>query len=205
MPNMRFEQQLGGRVAGLDEAGRGPWAGPVVASAVVLNLRYMSVKLLAALDDSKRLKPLQRENLFAALADCADIGIGQADVAEIDSFNILKATFLAMARAIEKLQAVDHAIVDGNQIPLLGCSITPLVRGDGISASVAAASIVAKVTRDRLMTRLATEHPGYGWETNMGYGTPAHRTAIARLGLTRHHRCSFSPIAMFLQAKHDTT
>ncbi len=198
MPDMNLERQLGGRVAGIDEAGRGPWAGPVVVAAVVLDSTRLSVELLGALDDSKKLQPAVRESLFTALRDCADIGIGQAEVAEIDSLNILQATFRAMERAMAALQGVDHVIVDGNRGPLLSCPVTLLVKGDGLSASVAAASIVAKVTRDRLMACLAAEHPGYGWETNKGYGTPAHRAALARLGLTPHHRCSFAPVAACL-------
>ena len=128
------------------------------------------------------------------------MGIGLAEVAEIDSLNILRATLLAMTRAVAGLgpAVVDHALVDGNQAPLLACPVTIVVGGDGISASIAAASIVAKVTRDRLMRRLALEYPGYGWETNKGYGTPAHRAALARLGVTPHHRRSFAPVAAHL-------
>ncbi|VBB68817.1 Ribonuclease HII [invertebrate metagenome] len=193
VPDINIERRLGGRVAGLDEVGRGALAGPVVAAAVVLHLGRLPAQLLATLDDSKRLSLAQRESLFAALTDTdyADIGTGQADVAEIDALNILKATFLAMTRAIGTLRGVDYAIVDGNQAPALRCPAFPLVKGDRLSVSIAAASIVAKVTRDRLMMRLAEGHPGYRWERNVGYGTPAHRAAIAKLGLTPHHRRSF--------------
>ncbi|KAF0114399.1 MAG: ribonuclease HII [Rhodospirillaceae bacterium] len=200
MPDLILEQRLGGRVVGIDEAGRGPWAGPVVAAAVVLDPLHLPATVLAALDDSKKLSPRRREALYAALQEGAGMGIGLAEVAEIDSLNILRATLLAMARAVAGLgsAAVDHALVDGNQAPLLACPVTTVVGGDGISASIAAASIVAKVTRDRLMQRLALEYPGYGWETNKGYGTPAHRAALARLGVTPHHRRSFAPVAAHL-------
>ena len=191
MPNLSLELQLGGRVAGIDEVGRGSLAGPVVAAAVVLNVVSLPIQLLAALDDSKRLRPPKREALLTALTAGADIGIGHADVAEIEARNILQATFLAMARAVGMLGIVDYAIIDGNSIPKLPVPALSLVKGDGFSASIAAASIVAKVTRDRLMKRLAVAHPGYGWETNVGYGTIAHLNAIDTLGLTPHHRRSF--------------
>ncbi len=192
MPTLILERQLGGRVAGLDEVGRGSLAGPVIAAAVVLNVASLPMSLLSEIDDSKRLMPKKREGLLTALTACADIGIGHADVAEIDARNILQATFLAMARAIDMLRGVDYAIIDGKNVPPLSCSVIPLVKGDSFSASIAAASIVAKVTRDRLMRRLAAVHPGYGWETNVGYGTTAHLNAMKKLGITPHHRRSFA-------------
>lgn len=194
MPNMSLERQLGGRVAGIDEVGRGSLAGPVVAAAVVLNPESLPREILAALDDSKKVRPPKREGILTALTDCADIdiGIGHADVAEIDSCNILQATFRAMARALDMLGIVDYAIIDGKNTFHLPCKgVLPLVKGDCFSASIAAASIVAKVTRDRLMRCLAAANPGYGWETNVGYGTTAHLNAMKNLGLTRHHRRSF--------------
>ncbi len=191
MPTLSLERQLGGRVAGIDEVGRGSLAGPVIAAAVVLNVASLPMQLLADIDDSKRLRPQKREALLTSLTACADIGIGHADVAEIDAHNILQATFLAMARAIGMLGVVDSAIVDGKYAPSLPCSVIPLVKGDSCAASIAAASIVAKVTRDRLMRRMAAVHPGYGWETNVGYGTTSHLKAINKLGLTPHHRRSF--------------
>jgi ribonuclease HII len=123
------------------------------------------------------------------------IGVGRAEVHEIDSLNILNATFRAMERAVAALgRIVTHALVDGNRPPKLSCEIQCIVEGDGKSLSIAAASVIAKVTRDRVMTELAAQHPGYGWETNMGYGTAAHYEGLARLGVTPHHRRSFAPV-----------
>jgi ribonuclease HII len=195
MPDYRIEQTCPAPVAGIDEAGRGPLAGPVVAAAVILDVAQMKAIGRLGLDDSKKLVRAKREALFAALPECALIGIGEASVAEIDNLNILNATFLAMRRAVDALAVPpSHLLVDGNQTPktLSHFSVTPLVRGDGRSLSIAAASIVAKVTRDRIMARLAEDHPGYGWERNAGYGTEAHRRAIAAYGFTPHHRRSFN-------------
>lgn len=196
MPDLSLEGKLGGRVAGIDEVGCGSLAGPVVAASVVINTTDLPIDFLAALDDSKKLRPIKREALFTALVNSVNVGVGQASVAEIDSLNIRKATFLAMMRSIENLtgDTVDHAIVDGCLAPTLYCRTTTLIKGDQISASVAAASIVAKVTRDHLMLRLAKEYPGYGWETNKGYGTQQHLSAITSLGITPFHRRSFAPI-----------
>lgn len=201
-PSFRFERAVLKRlpdaiVAGVDEAGRGPLAGPVTAGAVILDLKKTPRALRDGLDDSKKLTAERREELYAMLCGCgaAVIGVGQADVHEIDSINILNAALRAMERAIDSLgRMVTVALVDGNRPPKLACEVETIVEGDGKSLSIAAASIVAKVTRDRIMTSLAKAHPGYGWETNMGYGTPAHYDGIARLGVTVHHRRSFAPI-----------
>jgi ribonuclease HII len=195
-PDFSFEERLPGIVCGIDEVGRGPLAGPVVAAAVVLP-RLLPATLCDHLDDSKKLSAKARERLFAIIMDCAQVGIGEASVAEIDRINILKATFLAMGRAFAALSrrtTVDHALVDGNQTPPLPVPVRCLVKGDSRSFSIAAASVVAKVTRDRQMTALADAFPGYGWDRNAGYGTAAHRQAMARLGLTPHHRRSFGRI-----------
>jgi ribonuclease HII len=195
VPDLTHEQRLGGVVAGIDEAGRGPLAGPVVAAAVVLPARLPAI-LTERLDDSKKLTATRREALYEVIAGCAAVGVGIADVDEIDRINILRATFAAMGRALTGLgMAVDVALVDGNQKPPLACRVECLVGGDGLSLSIAAASIIAKVTRDRLMLRLAEQFPGYGWERNMGYGTAEHRAALTRLGPTPHHRRSFAPVA----------
>jgi ribonuclease HII len=185
-----------GIVAGLDEVGRGPLAGPVFACALVLP-DDLAPDLAGAIDDSKRLAPARRAELAAALERVARIGLGQASPAEIDRLNILEATFLAMRRAVAALGAPppDHALVDGNRAPNLACPATALVGGDARCLSIAAASIVAKVRRDRLMATLAERHPGYGWERNAGYGTQEHLAALARLGATPHHRRSFAPVA----------
>jgi ribonuclease HII len=196
MPHYRIESQAGGRVAGIDEAGRGPLAGPVVAAAVVLPRRVPRA-LATLLDDSKKLTPDARLAAYAALRAAAvvEIGVGAASVAEIDRLNILHASLLAMRRAVARLPSLpDLALVDGNQPPTLACTVRCIVGGDAECLSIAAASIVAKVLRDRLMARLALRCPGYGWEANAGYATPAHRAALARLGPTRHHRPGFGTV-----------
>jgi ribonuclease HII len=196
MPSREMELAAGGRVAGVDEAGRGPLAGPVVAAAVVLG-RRVPRKLAAMLDDSKKLTPQQRLAAFVALrASTAEIGVGAASVAEILRLNILHASMLAMRRAVDRLGiAPDLALVDGNYPPKLSCAVRCVVGGDALCLSIAAASIVAKVIRDRAMMRLATRFPGYGWETNVGYATVLHREALVRLGATRHHREMFASVA----------
>lgn len=191
MPDYSLESKAGGRVAGIDEAGRGPWAGPVVAAAVILD----AARIPAGLDDSKKLKAARREALLDAIRATAKVGVGIAGVAEIDRLNILQATFLAMRRALDDLGEVpDLALVDGNRPPKLPCPVQCVVKGDATSLSIAAASIVAKVTRDRIMAGLAADFPGYGWESNAGYGTPDHQEALRRLGVTPHHRRSFAPV-----------
>ena len=178
-------------MAGIDEAGRGPWAGPVVAAAVILD----AARIPVGLDDSKKLKAARREALLEEIHATARVGIGTAEVAEIDRLNILQATFLAMRRALDDLGEVPElALVDGNRPPKLPCRVQCVVKGDATSFSIAAASIVAKVTRDRIMAGLAADFPGYGWESNAGYGTPDHQEALRRLGVTPHHRKSFAPV-----------
>jgi ribonuclease HII len=196
MPSYRLERAAGcSPVAGIDEAGRGPLAGPVVAAAVVLDFLALPRKLARRLDDSKLLEREEREELFGLIPDYAMVGVGEASVDEIDSINILQASLLAMRRALAALPSVPAmALIDGNQLPALPCPAQAVVGGDGRSLSIAAASIIAKVTRDRLMNTLAEQHPGYGWETNVGYGTPEHLQALVRLGVTPHHRRSFRPV-----------
>ena len=188
-----------GLVVGVDEAGRGPLAGPVMAGAVVF-LRRPPAALAALLDDSKRLTEAQRDIAFAALRKAAlagmiDCGVGAASAAEIGAVNILRATHLAMARAVARLKRVpDLALVDGNQPPRLPCTVRCVVKGDAISLSIAAASILAKVVRDRAMTRLDPRWPGYGFARHAGYPTAAHLAALARLGPCPHHRRGFAPV-----------
>jgi ribonuclease HII len=195
MPDRAHERRIGGIVAGVDEVGRGPLAGPVLAAAVILPAR-LPRKLLAILDDSKKMTAANRELALLGLrAGGAAIAIGAASVTEIAELNILHAAMLAMRRAIHRLpQIPDHVLVDGNRPP--GCRIpcTPIIGGDGISLSIAAASIAAKVVRDALMTRLALRYPGYGWATNAGYAAAAHREAILALGATPHHRMAFGEL-----------
>lgn len=195
MPDFSRELALGGRVAGVDEVGRGPLAGPVLAAAVVLpaNLPASIAKLL---DDSKKLSAPKRALALRALRESgAEISLGAASVAEIYRLNILQASFLAMRRAVSGLPAVpDHALVDGNKNPGLNIPCTTLVGGDGLSLSIAAASIVAKETRDKLMQRLALRYPAYGWEKNAGYAASLHRAAIIAHGASPHHRRGFGPL-----------
>ncbi len=193
MPDFVLEGRSGGRVAGVDEAGRGPLAGPVLAAAVVFQ-GPPPAPLAALIDDSKRLRRSAREVAFRALTDYApvEIGVGAASVAEIAALNILGATLLAMRRAVARLPAPpDLALIDGNVLPILACPARAVVGGDALCLSIAAASIIAKVLRDRAMTRLSSRFPGYGWAENAGYATPGHRQAIGRLGATRHHRMGF--------------
>jgi ribonuclease HII len=194
-----------GTVAGIDEVGRGPLAGPVLAAAVVFTDRALPAEL-AALDDSKRLNAATREHLAAALWAWpgARIGLGAASVREIGARNILGATHLAMARALARLRLpVDVALVDGNRAPALPCAVRCVVGGDARSLSIAAASVVAKVLRDRLMAGLDPRWPGYGWAHNAGYPTAAHRAALARLGRTPHHRPGFAPVDAAMEAALD--
>jgi ribonuclease HII len=204
MPDFALERCCEGVVCGIDEAGRGPLAGPVVAAAVILERRRLPKALRLGLDDSKKLTLDQREEFSLLLERCvrdgvARIGLGAASVAEIDRRNILQATLAAIGRAVAALGiAPDIALVDGNVPPALPCAVRTVIGGDGLSLSIAAASVVAKVTRDRLMRRLALRYGGYGWETNVGYGTPEHQEALKTLGYTPHHRRSFAPLQLCL-------
>jgi ribonuclease HII len=183
-------------VCGVDEAGRGPLAGPVVAAAVILDRG----RIPKGLNDSKQLDEDTREELFPRIHEMAvAVGVGEASVGEIDLVNIRQATHLAMARAVRALSVAAHyALVDGNDAPALPCKCDTLVGGDGRSLSIAAASIIAKVTRDRMMVRLHDEHPGYNWRSNKGYGTPDHYSGLKLHGVTVHHRRSYAPIRELL-------
>jgi ribonuclease HII len=197
MISFDFEDRHAGLVAGVDEAGRGPWAGPVVAAAVILD----RAQLPPGLNDSKKLSEAARERLFDPIMASSRHGIGMASVAEIDSLNIRWATMLAMERAVAALGvAPGHVLVDGNRLPRWGHAATAIIKGDALSLSIAAASILAKVTRDRLMQQLDAECPGYGWARNKGYGTADHARALATLGVTAHHRRSYAPIRKYLTA-----
>lgn len=192
------------RVCGIDEVGRGPLAGPVTAAAVWLDPDNIPV----GLNDSKRLTATRRVALDAEIRAHAEVSVAHASVEEIDEINILRASHLAMQRAISGLaRPADFALIDGSLIPRgITISAAPLVKGDARSLSISAASIVAKVCRDRLMVGLAQQHPGYGWETNAGYGTPAHLAALRHLGVTPYHRRSFAPVHNILyQEKTITT
>ena len=201
-PTFIHEKRIGGRVAGIDEAGRGPLAGPVVAAAVIFRVEKLPRSLSGAIDDSKKLSEAKRETAFDELrahakAGTLVFGIGAASVAEIDRINILRATHLAMRRALLRLPFMpDAALIDGNQLPRdLPCPAEGLVKGDAKSLSIAAASILAKVTRDRVMARLDVLYPVYGWGSNKGYGAATHIESIAVHGPSPHHRLSFAPLA----------
>jgi ribonuclease HII len=204
MPHYIYESRLlktmEGPIAGVDEAGRGPLAGPVVAAAVILR----HGKIPKGLNDSKQLSEEAREEFFPRIMDMAiAVGVGEASVDEIDLINIRQATHLAMARAVRALSvSAMFALVDGNDAPALPCPCDTLVDGDARSVSIAAASIIAKVTRDRMMAVLHEEHPHYGWIANKGYSTPKHLAALAEHGPCGHHRRSFAPVHNILYPQH---
>lgn len=185
-------------VAGVDEAGRGPLAGPVVAAAVILDPDHIP----AGLNDSKKLSGRARDALFAEILATADIGVGVADVARIDEMNILQATMWAMAEAIADLEyRPDLALIDGNRCPKLNCAANAVVKGDAKAFSIAAASIVAKVTRDRIMLALDRKIPEYGFARHKGYGTAFHLEMLKLHGATPHHRRSFAPVRKAFAAR----
>ncbi len=196
MPDFTHEAAHGGRVAGVDEVGRGPLAGPVLAAAVVFPWG-VPPGLAPLLDDSKRLTADARETAFAAMlaSGAAEIAVGAASVCEIARLNILHAAMLAMVRAVARLPVIpDLVLVDGNRPPALPCPARCIIGGDRLSFSIAAASIAAKVTRDRLMVALHGRYPGYGWAANKGYATAGHRAALERLGPSLHHRTGFGAV-----------
>ncbi|MCG3268566.1 ribonuclease HII [Yoonia sp. I 8.24] len=195
-PDYIFEQAALARgfsaIAGVDEVGRGPLAGPVVAAAVILDPENIP----AGLNDSKKLTAKKRDALYDAIMDAAEVSLAQATVAEIDEHNILRASHIAMVRAIAGLaRPADHTLIDGNLVPRgLDISNETIIKGDGRSLSIAAASVIAKVWRDRHMVDLAQQYPGYGWEKNAGYPTAVHKSGLVELGVTPHHRRSFKPV-----------
>ncbi len=207
MPDFTYEEQafLDGftPVVGVDEAGRGSWAGPVVACAVILDPKVSPTELIAGLDDSKRISKKKRDKLNHLLTSSASIGVGVSSVEEIDRLNILQATFVAMKRSIENLGISPGMIlVDGNTLPDWPYNSRPIIKGDSRSLSIAAASIVAKVSRDRMMTNLANNYPEYGWERNAGYGTKLQQQALSEHGFTKHHRLSFKPVLRFSGSRY---
>lgn len=197
MPSMTHLMPFG-PVCGIDEAGRGPWAGPVLAAAVILPKE--SHRFLRYINDSKKLSAKKREALFHLIMETCYVGIGHASVTEIDTLNILQATMLAMSRAFSTLPVQPvMALVDGNRAPLLPCHTRPIIGGDARHKAIGAASIIAKVTRDRLMQELCDDFPGYNWKSNAGYGTKCHQQGLTELGPTIHHRQSFAPIRSLMK------
>jgi ribonuclease HII len=197
-PTLAFESPHAAKsliVCGIDEAGRGPWAGPVVAAAVILDIQAIP----PGLDDSKKLTAARREALFDPIVQSAMVGVGIISAARIDAINILRATHEAMQRAVANLGIAPHiALVDGNRAPPLPCRVETIVSGDGKSLSIAAASIIAKVTRDRIMHELDRQYPDYAFAAHKGYGTAAHAAALMRHGPCPEHRKSFAPIRVLL-------
>ncbi|WP_419903741.1 ribonuclease HII [Kiloniella sp.] len=199
----KFERELklkNAVIVGTDEVGRGPWAGPVVAAAAWLDRKKIPRKLRSMLDDSKKLSLKKRHYINETLQELnqtgtVQIALGEASVEEIDEINILQASMLAMQRAISDLPlSPDAALIDGNRLPKLSIPAKAIVKGDSISLSIAAASVIAKVNRDHQMQKLSIQYPGYGWERNQGYGTAEHRAALLDLGVTPAHRRTFRPI-----------
>ena len=208
MPDWSEEDKFDGLVAGIDEAGRGPWVGPVVAGAVVFLKKEIHPGLLKSLNDSKKLSAKKREELYELIVQESKVGnlcygIGESSAKEIDDINILQATFNAMRRAVDNLSVVPNvALIDGNQTPKpFKCTVKTVVKGDSISMSIAAASIVAKVYRDNLLKDLALKYPQYGFEKNAGYGTKVHIEALKTFGVTPEHRMSYKPVAEMLKNK----
>ena len=206
MPDLTHEIAAGchaGKIiCGVDEVGRGPLAGPVMAAAAILPPAGLPPAIAAKIQDSKKLTPRQREDLFPALTSLCAHAVAEATMEEIARLNILWASMLAMQRAVAALAPPPHhALIDGNRCPRLPCPAQAIVGGDNHSLSIAVASIIAKVTRDRFMARLAAQYPAYGWEQNAGYGTRHHINALKNHGPTPWHRDSFAPVLKILNAK----
>ena len=198
MPDNLIERALGWPlklIAGIDEAGRGPWAGPVVSAVVVLNEKNIP----DGLNDSKKISEKKRLSLYSSIYNFHSVGVGISSIEEIDRMNVLQATFLSMNRAVEDLNPQpEYILVDGNLDPGLNFKTKCIIKGDSISISIAAASVIAKVTRDNLMLKLDKEFPNYNWKKNKGYGTAEHRNALELHGPCKYHRKSFSPINKML-------
>lgn len=199
-PDFSIEDGVAGPVCGLDEVGRGPLAGPVVAACVYIPEEKRNLGFVSEIRDSKKLLPAKLEKLFDLISEHFTWGISEISPQEIDEINILQASMKAMTHAHQNMRfLVAHALVDGNRCPALPCVATPVIKGDSISVSIAAASILAKVTRDRMMHKLSEIHPYYGWERNVGYPTAEHLGGINAHGITAHHRKSYGPVRNFIE------
>ena len=198
-PDFSIEDQYSGTVCGLDEVGRGPLAGPVVAACVIIPRDARHHDFISDIRDSKKLSFKKLEYLNDKIIEHFPHAITEISPQEIDEINILQASLKAMRVAYEMLKDIDHALVDGNKAPKLPCPVTTVVKGDAKSVTIAAASIIAKVYRDRIMTRLALEYPHYGWERNAGYPAPGHLAALQVHGITPHHRKSYAPVRRLLE------
>ncbi len=207
MTDFSYESKHQGIVCGLDEVGRGPLAGPVVAGGVIIPEDKRELDFIADINDSKKLSKKKREYLYDKIMEHFPCTIIEISPQEIDEINILQASLKAMKLACEELLLSSrmnvrdlnfHALVDGNKAPALACTFTAVIKGDSKSKSIAAASIIAKVHRDRIMKKLDKEHPHYGWANNSGYPTAQHRAAIEQFGITEHHRKSFKPVRLFI-------
>ena len=205
MPDFKIEESCPATdlIFGFDEAGRGPWCGPVVAACVCWPNKQIDPELAIAINDSKKLSAKKREVLFPKIMNSnALVGIGRASAEEIDKINILQASFLAMHRAMEQIQnrgiTPAFALIDGNKLPNWNLPMRAIIGGDAKSLSIAAASIVAKVTRDHIMQDLAKQYPHYGWDRNAGYGTREHQEALLKFGITPEHRKTYAPIRKLL-------
>ncbi len=200
-----LEDQYDGLVCGLDEVGRGPLAGPVVAACVVIPKELRTLDFIAHIKDSKKVAPKKRAMLYEAITTHFPHAICALSPREIDEHNILQASLLAMTKAHDEVlmqdkMTLEHTLVDGNKLPILSTPASAIVKGDGKSKTIAAASIIAKVYRDRIMANLAKEFPNYGWENNAGYPTKQHREALLKFGVTPHHRRSFAPVRRILES-----
>ncbi len=198
-PDFSLEDQHEGLVCGLDEVGRGPLAGPVVAACVIIPKNMRTFDFIKDINDSKKLSAAKREKLYTKITQHLPHAIAELSPEEIDTLNILQASLEAMRRAYVQIEGITHALVDGNKAPNLKCPLTTVIKGDSKSKSIAAASIIAKVHRDRIMQNLAIEFPEYGWDRNAGYPTQEHRTALQTHGITLYHRKSFAPVKNILQ------
>jgi ribonuclease HII len=198
-PHLKLEKQAAGAACGIDEAGRGPLAGPVIAACVYIPADKYKLKCWKEVRDSKAIAAKKREALYSEIIAHSHHGFGEATAEEIDTLNIHHATLLAMKRAYQAMRAqyqseIAHALIDGLFAPDIDCACQPVVKGDSISVSIAAASILAKVARDRIMAELHSAHPHYGWHTNAGYGTAEHLAGLKTHGVTVWHRKSFAPV-----------